>query len=113
MVAGFYADTIEIDPEAAKKGFKGDPIGVLDQVAAKLAALPAFDHVTLEAAFQELIESTGLGLGKLAQPTRTALTGRKVSPGIYDVLAVLGRERSLARIEAAQKWVQEHPNSPA
>ena len=42
----------------------------------------------------------GLGLGKLAQPLRAALTGQTTSPGIFDVLVLLGREESLARIDA-------------
>jgi glutamyl-tRNA synthetase len=44
-------------------------------------------------------ENTGLKLGKIAQPLRAALTGRATSPGVFDVLAVLGREESLGRIE--------------
>jgi glutamyl-tRNA synthetase len=43
-------------------------------------------------------EESGLKLGKVAQPLRAALTGRSTSPGVFDVLAVLGREESLARI---------------
>ncbi len=113
MVACFYTDTVEIDPEAAKKGFKGEPIAVIDQVIAKLSGLTDFDPATLEAAFQELITETGLGLGKLAQPTRTALTGRKVSPGIYDVLSILGKDRSLARLEAAKQWINDHQGNSA
>jgi len=107
MLACFYTDTVEIDPEAAKKGFKGEPLTVLDQVSEKLAGLDGFDKAHLEAAFAELMEATGLGLGKLAQPTRTALTGRKVSPGIYEVLEILGKEAALARIEAAQNWIRD------
>jgi glutamyl-tRNA synthetase len=46
-------------------------------------------------------EDAGLGLGKVAQPLRAALTGRTVSPGIFDVLALLGQEESLKRLAAA------------
>ena len=53
---------------------------------------------SLEAAIREVAESSGVKLGKLAQPLRAALTGRTTSPGIFDVLVLLGRDESLARI---------------
>jgi glutamyl-tRNA synthetase len=63
-----------------------------------LSALAEWDVPSLEAAIREVAESCGVKLGKLAQPLRAALTGRTTSPGIFDVLALLGREESLARI---------------
>jgi len=63
-----------------------------------LAALANWDGESLEAAIREVAESHGVKLGKLAQPLRAALTGRTTSPGIFDVLALLGRDESLARI---------------
>jgi glutamyl-tRNA synthetase len=54
----------------------------------------------LEASLKNFAEAEGLGLGKLAQPLRAALTGQTTSPGIFDVLALLGKEESLARIDA-------------
>lgn len=54
----------------------------------------------LEATTKALAEELGLGLGKLAQPMRAALTGTTTSPGIFDVLVLLGREEALARIDA-------------
>ena len=63
-----------------------------------LGALAEWDMPSLEAAIREVAEGSGVKLGKLAQPLRAALTGRTTSPGIFDVLALLGREESLARI---------------
>jgi glutamyl-tRNA synthetase len=63
-----------------------------------LAALAEWDAASLEAAIRETAETNGAKLGKLAQPLRAALTGRTTSPGIFDVLALLGRDESLARI---------------
>jgi glutamyl-tRNA synthetase len=63
-----------------------------------LAALADWDAGSVEAAIREVAEASGVKLGKLAQPLRAALTGRTTSPGIFDVLALLGRDESLARI---------------
>jgi glutamyl-tRNA synthetase len=63
-----------------------------------LVALAKWDAESLEAAIREVAEAGGVKLGKLAQPLRAALTGRTTSPGIFDVLALLGRDESLARI---------------
>jgi glutamyl-tRNA synthetase len=71
---------------------------LLHRTNERLAALAEWDHASLEAAIREVAEGQGVKLGKLAQPLRAALTGRTTSPGIFDVLALLGREESLARI---------------
>jgi glutamyl-tRNA synthetase len=63
-----------------------------------LVALANWDGSSLEATIREVAEASGVKLGKLAQPLRAALTGRTTSPGIFDVLALLGRDESLARI---------------
>jgi glutamyl-tRNA synthetase len=63
-----------------------------------LAALAKWDAESLEAAIRDVAETGGVKLGKLAQPLRVALTGRMTSPGIFDVLSLLGRDESLARI---------------
>jgi glutamyl-tRNA synthetase len=63
-----------------------------------LSALDEWSHDALESAVREVADGQGVKLGKLAQPLRAALTGRTTSPGIFDVLALLGRDESLARI---------------
>jgi glutamyl-tRNA synthetase len=63
-----------------------------------LAALAQWDAASVEAAIREVADGAGAKLGKLAQPLRAALTGQTTSPGIFDVLALLGRDESLARI---------------
>ena len=65
---------------------------------AALAAAPTWEHDALDAAVREVAESNSLKLGKLAQPLRAALTGKTTSPGIFDVLVLLGKDESLARI---------------
>jgi glutamyl-tRNA synthetase len=60
----------------------------------------------LEKVFHDVMEETGLKMGKVAQPVRVALTGGTVSPGIYDVLDILGRDRSLARLRKAVSGIK-------
>lgn len=77
---------------------------MLASVTEKLRGLNNWNGEEIEAAVRETSESAGVGLGKLAQPLRAALTGRTVSPGIFDVLLLLGRDASLARLDAAQYY---------
>ena len=71
---------------------------VLAGILPKLEAASDWNVDALDAAVRDFAESEGLKLGKVAQPLRAALTGRTTSPGVFDVLAVLGRDESLARI---------------
>jgi glutamyl-tRNA synthetase len=99
----YFVETIEYDPDAVAKQWK-DPVAtaeILSAVRDTLATLEPWDAESMETATRALAESRGVGAGKLFQPLRVALTGLSVSPGIFDVLLVLGRERSLARIDAA------------
>ncbi|MBC2666396.1 glutamate--tRNA ligase [Novosphingobium flavum] len=78
----------------------GDARGLLARIAAALEGAAEWSAEALEATLKGLAAEWGLGLGKLAQPLRAALTGQTTSPGIFDVLVLLGREESLARIVA-------------
>jgi glutamyl-tRNA synthetase len=71
---------------------------VLRDLLARLEAVGDWSASETEAAVRAYAEETGLKLGKAAQPLRAALTGRSVSPGVFDVLAVLGRDESLGRL---------------
>lgn len=74
--------------------------GRLAAIHERLSAQPEWALEALEASLKAMAEDLGLGLGKLAQPLRAALTGQTTSPGIFDVLVLLGRDESLARIGA-------------
>ncbi|WP_066779165.1 glutamate--tRNA ligase [Sphingomonas sp. CCH5-D11] len=76
----------------------GDARVTLAKVHAALDAVAKWDTEALEEAVRQVAEAQGLKLGQVAQPLRAALTGRRTSPGIFDVLALLGRDESLARI---------------
>jgi glutamyl-tRNA synthetase len=93
----FAKRPLEVD-QAASALLTADARELLHGIHGKLAALAEWDAGSLEAAIREVAEASGAKLGKLAQPLRAALTGRTTSPGIFDVLALLGREESLDRI---------------
>jgi len=72
--------------------------GVLTDIAALLQGLDDWSVPAIDAAMRELAEAKGLKLGKLAQPLRAALTGRTISPGIFEVMVLIGKDESLARL---------------
>ena len=76
----------------------GDAPILLARVHAALDAVDGWDTEALEAAVRDVADAAQVKLGAVAQPLRAALTGRKTSPGIFDVLALLGRDESLGRI---------------
>ena len=76
-----------------------DSKSILAQAQIVLTALTDWSATTLEAAVRQVAEDAGQGLGKVAQPLRAALTGRSMSPGIFDVLVLLGRDESLGRLD--------------
>jgi len=84
--------------EKAEKLLDTDARAVLAKLLPRLEAAGAWSAEATEAVIREFAEAEDLKLGKIAQPLRAALTGRATSPGIFDVLAVLGREESLARL---------------
>jgi glutamyl-tRNA synthetase len=111
QAAPYLQDTITYDPEAVARQWKDRPAtaAILAGVREALGALSAWEPAAMEEALRALAERLGFGdkAGKLFQPLRVALTGLSVSPGIFDVLVMLGRERSLARIDAAVARLHE------
>jgi glutamyl-tRNA synthetase len=99
--ARVYYAPIQLDPKARDKFLTQDSKPLLQAVRDGIAAMTPPDEAQLERAFQRVAEGRGLGLGKVAQPARVALTGGTASPGIYDVVLILGKEEALARLDAA------------
>jgi glutamyl-tRNA synthetase len=97
----FLTDDIVLDEKAATKFLTRDIAAPLQSLIQKLAALDDFSASNIEQAFAEVLQQAGLAMGKLAQPVRVALTGSTVSPGIHEVIAVLGKDRTLRRLRAA------------
>ncbi|EXL04079.1 glutamate--tRNA ligase [Aquamicrobium defluvii] len=89
-----------LQPDEKAAGILDDAArATLSEVLKRFQGLEEWTAATTEAAVREFAESSGLKLGKIAQPLRAALTGRSTSPGVFDVLEVLGREESLGRIQ--------------
>ena len=101
----FFIDSVEIDPKAAAKHLSGDAIAVLAKVRAELATLSDWGAVPIHRVLLDLATNLQSGLGKIAQPVRVAVTGTAVSPPIDATLELLGRERTLARLDAALQRV--------
>ena len=99
----FFTDRIEIDPKAAAKHLTADTGPLVVTIRQRLAALSEWAAPAIHALLTELAASVQSGLGKIAQPLRVAVTGTAVSPPIDATLALLGRERTLARLDAAIK----------
>jgi glutamyl-tRNA synthetase len=93
----FKARPLDFD-EKSETLLAGDAPRLLTRMYAVLTALDEWSAAATEAAVRGVAETAGVKLGQVAQPLRAALTGRATSPGIFDVLVLLGREESLARI---------------
>jgi len=101
--ASFLFKSVPLDmDEKAASLIAGDAADLLGRVRQSLAALSDWTAEATEQAVREVAEASGVKLGQVAQPLRAALTGRATSPGIFDVLALLGRDESLARIADAR-----------
>ena len=101
------AEQIPYEEKAAKKFLKQPSLPILTALHDKLAVLEDWNEAMLEAVFEAVRADQGdIGMGKLAQPIRVAITGTSASPGIYQTLAILGQPRSLDRIAAAIHFVR-------
>ena len=99
--AFFFIAPEEYDEKAAKKHWKEDSPAILTEVQAILKAQEEFSSMALEKAVKKWIEDNGIGFGKVMAPLRLAVVGALQGPHLFDILAVLGKEESLLRIQNA------------
>ena len=98
----FFSDAIEYDDTAVAKHLRVEGMrDHLTALAAALAALPAFDPASVESALRATAEARGVKAATLIHAVRVAVTGKAVSPGLFEVVALISRERVLARLQAA------------
>ena len=106
MSAFYFKKEVEFDEKAKEKFLRAEIKPLLEQLISALEKLGEFSAVTIEAACHAVAEQNGVKLGQLAQPVRVALTGKTVSPGIYEVILLLGKDRALARLTDAVRIIQ-------
>ena len=102
----YYREDISFEEKAAKKFLKSTALEPLRLLTVKLEALENYTQENLENVFREMMEQTGLKLGKIAQPVRVALTGKTASPGIFEIIAILGKERVVPRLNEAIRYIE-------
>ena len=97
----FFGDEVTLDVKAEEKHLTADARALLGELASRLGALPQWQAPAIHAVLENFATEKGLGLGKIAQPLRVAVTGGTVSPPIDATLVLLGKERALGRIGRA------------
>lgn len=103
----FFTDEFDYDPEAAKKFWKEGALpDLLSALAERLSGAEPFDAQETETALRTLAEERGVKAGLLINAARVALTGQAVAPGLFDVMAVLGRDRVVARLRRAAAYLR-------
>ncbi len=102
----FYAEEITFDEKAAEKFLTPETGAVLKDLSERIAS-GEFTSDGLHADFEKIMEERGIKMGAIAQPVRVALTGGTVSPGIFEVMEILGKEEVLKRLGRAVDYISE------
>lgn len=97
----------EYDPRGVKKFFKKEVADYLDAVASELERLDEFTPEGIEEAFKKVLDELGIKLKAVAQPVRIAITGRTVSPGLHEIIYLVGKEESVRRIRKAADYIRK------
>jgi glutamyl-tRNA synthetase len=102
-----FRERVEYEPEAVEKHLKKDSVpGILSSLAERLSTIEPFREDSAEEALRGLATEMGLSAGKLIHPSRVALTGRSASPGIFEVMTVLGKDETVRRLKEAGKAIR-------
>lgn len=95
-------DQLEYDEKAVKKNLHKEGVAeLLTRFRDRLATAEPFNAAVLEALLRDFVEAEGIKIGQIVHPLRVAVTGKSIGFGLFDILAILGRERCLRRIERA------------
>lgn len=101
----FYAREIEYDEKAAGKFLTPDMKDVLKDLTGRLSLSEPFTAGEIQKVFEGIMEERGLKLGTIAQPVRVALTGGTMSPGIFEVMEILGKDEVIKRLKRAGEYI--------
>ncbi|HHX22635.1 MAG: glutamate--tRNA ligase [Tepidanaerobacteraceae bacterium] len=106
-IAFFFKDITEYEEKGIKKHFsKNDAAKLLTLGADALEELEEFTHDKTEEAFRNLTAEMGVKTAKLIHPTRLAISGRTIGPGLFDIIVLLGKEVTVKRMRKAVKWIE-------
>lgn len=97
----YYEDFDEYDAAGVKKWIKEGSVDVLERAYNVIESLTSFDAKSIDESLEQLAKDLDIGMGKVGQPLRLAMTGTPTSPGIGDTMVLVGKERALLRIKKA------------
>ncbi|MCK4739022.1 MAG: glutamate--tRNA ligase [Deltaproteobacteria bacterium] len=106
----FYKKVITYEEKPAKKFLKHATSELFSLLIDGLNSAEPFNEEKIEGVFNSILEAKDLKLGKLAQPVRVALTGGTISPGIFETITVLGKEKTITRLQTALEYTQALPD---
>ena len=109
-VKPYFGQTLIYEEEAARKFLTQAMVPILQKLLDRFEAFTGFSKQTWEESFKKLVEAEGIKMGQLAQPVRVALTGRTASPGLFEVMEILGRERTLIRLRQGIERAKAGPS---
>lgn len=101
LAAWLFVDPTSYEPEVAQKRWKAESAGLLRGLTERLRALPRFDAPSIEGLVAEYANASAVKTGDVVHPLRLAVSGTGKGPGLYEMLATLGRDRCLRRIARA------------
>ena len=103
----FFKDVEEYDTKGVEKRFKKDGVvELLEKGKIALANCTSFDIETVEKSYRDLIDELGIKGGDIIHPTRLALSGKTVGPGLFDIISILGKEKCIERINKAIYYIK-------
>ncbi len=111
MAAFYFREPREYDPKGDRKFLKPQVLPYLEALVQELEKLDDFSEEEIERTFNRVLERFGIKLKHLAQPCRVALTGKTVSPGIFEIVSVMGKEAAISRLDKAIKHIKAKPEA--
>jgi len=104
----FFREPTQYDPEGVKKSFKPGVELWLREVAQEFENLDPWTEENIEAVVRGYAKKVGVGAGKIIHPIRVAVSGLRMGPSLFEMLAILGREKVVARIRRAAEWIENN-----
>ncbi len=110
MMDYYFKEELNYDQKMAEKLFTQDRVSSFNEIIKRLTSMNGFTKDGIESAIKGYASETGVKLGDIAQPIRLAITGRIVSPGLFDIMEILGKGRVIERLQKAIKYIQYKGN---